>query len=807
MLNATLTFINHIWSSGTLPSAWQHAIITPIPKPNKDRSDPTSYRPISLTSCICKITETIINKRLRYHLEANNLITNDQSGFREGHSTIDQITRLQADIQRAFSKGLSVGAVFIDLTKAFDLVWHKGLFYKLKQYGITGNIYTFIQNFLHNRVIQVRVADTLSHSQNLELGVPQGSVISPTLFNIIFSELSNIIKKTNNQALKFADDAAITKSGSNPKHIEKSLQNGLDALSSWADEWGFRVNPTKTVCILFHRRHKKLLNLTLNGLPIPYQSIIKYLGVWFDSLLNFAYHIKNIQIGCQKSLNLLRSLLGTNFGASKRSLISIYTALIRSRLDYACHIIHHINTPNYPPQGKLALKTHKRIQNQLLILQRIQNKALRIITGAYSPTPIDVLHAESGLKPLEFRREHYILTYYTKTRTMGDKLPINNSINNILTLQATKPLHAHKTNESFITQAIHLNTLYNLDGLHTYKHTLPSFHPWLRTTPNISTQLLNTTSKDDPPARTKAVVMETIHNKWSQYTHIYTDGSKSPITQAAAYAVAIPSHKIIIQNRLPKHTSVYTSELRAIAVALTTCLTNHISNAVIFSDSLSSLQSIQTQHTRSRPDILDDIYIQLHKLKNLHYRVHLEWIPSHVGIAGNELADKLAKEALDFPIQETLSLSPLEITSIIKQTNTRRWQDLWHSRNHLKWRYTHDPTLVKPCDVTNWHHSRKGDKAITRLRVGVTRLKGDPILCKSPTQTHCNNCNQLEDISHVLLHCTQYTAERTILTNTLKSLNKTLTISNILFPPPTIQPKIHTALYNYLHTTDLITRI
>ena len=122
-----LQLFNLSWATRTLPKAWKHAIILPIPKPNKDTSDPSSYRPISLTSVICKLMERLVTNRLTWHLEKNSLLTNAQSGFRKGKSTIDQILKLQDTINKYMrNKGYTV-AVFLDFEKAYDMVWHKGL--------------------------------------------------------------------------------------------------------------------------------------------------------------------------------------------------------------------------------------------------------------------------------------------------------------------------------------------------------------------------------------------------------------------------------------------------------------------------------------------------------------------------------------------------------------------------------------------------------------------------------------------------------------------------------------------------------
>ena len=136
------------------PKAWfsktGKATIIPIQKPNKD-SDPASYRPISLTFCICKTMETMVAARLTSHLEGNNHLPDCQSGFRPSRSTIDQLTRLESEIKMAFMENKIVAAVFLDLEKAFDLVWSTGTIMQLSKFGIDGNMLRWIHNFLADR--------------------------------------------------------------------------------------------------------------------------------------------------------------------------------------------------------------------------------------------------------------------------------------------------------------------------------------------------------------------------------------------------------------------------------------------------------------------------------------------------------------------------------------------------------------------------------------------------------------------------------------------------------------------------------
>ena len=173
-----------MWVEGKCPDIWKEATVIPIQKHGKDNTDPINYRPIALTSCLCKSLERMINNRLTWFLESNDLLTEFQCGFRNKRGTIDHLVRLETFIRDAFIKKEHLTAVFFDLEKAYDTTWKHGIIRDLHELGLKGRLPNFIINFLSNRHFKVRVGSTLSDLQDQEEGVPQGSILSVTLFSI-----------------------------------------------------------------------------------------------------------------------------------------------------------------------------------------------------------------------------------------------------------------------------------------------------------------------------------------------------------------------------------------------------------------------------------------------------------------------------------------------------------------------------------------------------------------------------------------------------------------------------------------------
>ena len=247
-----LDHINRIWREGIIPANWKHSIVIPIHKPGKDANQVNSYRPISLTDALCKVNERVVANRLNWFMEANKLYNTHQAGFRKNRSCLDQIMRLQSEAENAInSKKFTVG-IFLDFTKAYDMIWIEGLMLKILKLGIGGNMYRWINNFLTIRTIQVRVGNSLSGLKRMENGTPQESAISPILFLLMINDMPKPSEGVSNAI--FADDTALWKTGSDLETIIRQMQANLTKVRKWCTSWGFKLSKDKTVAVIFTHR-------------------------------------------------------------------------------------------------------------------------------------------------------------------------------------------------------------------------------------------------------------------------------------------------------------------------------------------------------------------------------------------------------------------------------------------------------------------------------------------------------------------------------------------------------------------------
>ena len=425
----------NILSTSIYPDMWKLANVTPIFK-KSDKQLIKNYRPISLLPICGKILEKIIFNKLYNYLHSNNLITKNQSGFRPGDSTTNQLLYLLDEIHQAFdsTESYEVRAVFLDISKAFDKVWHDGLIFKLEQNGISGNLLKLFHNYLSNRKQRVVLNGSYSDYSTVESGVPQGSVLGPLLFLIYINDLERNIKSN----IKFfADDTMLFSIVKNPELSANDLNHDLNIISQWAYQWKLEFNPDPTkqateVLFSCKRMSPNHPHLIFNGTVVAKMNEQKHLGLILDSKLSFEKHLNEKMIKAKKNLGIMKHL--SKFLPIK-TLDQMYKALVRPHLDY-CDIIYH--KPSTQTQLGVVL-------NSLMEkAERIQYQAGLVVTGAWKTSSRSKLYEELGWESLSSRRWcrrilqiHKIVSNKTPLY-LKDKLPPNR-----------RPMYGFNTNNTF----------------------------------------------------------------------------------------------------------------------------------------------------------------------------------------------------------------------------------------------------------------------------------------------------------------------------------------------------------------------
>ena len=228
-------------TQGVFPQVWKQANVVPIHKKNS-KSLKNNYRPISLLPIFSKILEKLIFDSLYHHLDKNSLLNQNQSGFRPGDSTVNQLLSIVNSIFSAFdcNPTLDVRSVYLDISKAFDRVWHQGLIYKLSQFGVSGKLMILIQSFLNDRKQRTVLNGKTSTWGTVSAGVPQGSILGPLLFLIYINDLTDGLRCN---VKLFADDTSIFTVVHDPHTAALDINHDLNLIESWAHNWRMSFNP------------------------------------------------------------------------------------------------------------------------------------------------------------------------------------------------------------------------------------------------------------------------------------------------------------------------------------------------------------------------------------------------------------------------------------------------------------------------------------------------------------------------------------------------------------------------------------
>ncbi|GFX45993.1 probable RNA-directed DNA polymerase from transposon X-element [Trichonephila clavipes] len=601
-LVSLLYLFNRIWREQVYPTQWHEAIVIPILKHGKDPKNPLSYRPIALTSCLCKTLERMVNARLVYQLEKHKCIPLFQSGFRKGRSTLDNIITLENKIRNAFVRRNHLVSIFFDIEKAYDRTWRYGILRTLFDFGFRGNLPTFIQHFLKLRTFRASL---------------------------------------------YVDDLQISCEGSDMRMIERQLQTAVNNILKWCDTNGHSISASKSCCVHFCRKRgiHPDPEIRIRDIQIPVVPDVRFLGVIFDRRLTFLPHILQLRKRCEKSLNLLKVLSNTSWGADRTSLLRVYQAIVLSRIDYGCVVY-----------GSACNSTLKK-------LDPVHHMALRICSGAFRTSPVQSLYVNCHQLPLDLRRRKLSLAFYFKILSVP-----SHPLQNVYMSTSMKRL--------YVARPSNIRPFMDRMKLHISKLDLPNvriqqrnlFQPW--NTPRF--HYINpfaTYSKSTVAPVVFQRVFAYHRSQYSRYSAIYTDGSK----RADYVGCGVVIEDIMHGYRLDTSCSIFTAEAVAIYRALQLIDSTMPRKYCIYTDSMSVLEALENYHDRCHP-VVCTILDLTSRLYSKGFDIVFCWLPSHVGIIGNEQADSAAKSATThLPLAVPLS----DMKRVIMHHIFKIWQESW----------------------------------------------------------------------------------------------------------------------------------
>lgn len=410
-ITALCKLFNVCYQNGVIPDEWTKAVLVTIPKGNSSVSTkPLSYRGLSLQSCAYKIYSAVLNKRLSYHLESNNLLSNCQNGFRKDRSCVDHVYTLCDLVKTKINNKQKVYCAYVDFAKAFDYVSRPMILYRLKEYGVVGQMYNAYKAIYDTALCTLRVNGSYTDYISTLAGTKQGDNSSPTIFGIFLDNLlkeletSGLGVKLNEDeqisVLAYADDIVLL------AESEQNLQKLVDILHRWCMKWRMKVNCEKTKVMVFRRNRNTRVYLSgvyYGETKIAVVSKYKYLGIMLDDVLDFKSCTELLSSSAGRGLgNIIeksKNLKDLGFDTFDR----LYKSCVCPILDYGAEV--------------WGLKECKLIDD-------VQNRAARFYLGVGKRTPLVGLQGETGWLPSRSRRVLSMVRYFNKIIGMdSDRLP------------------------------------------------------------------------------------------------------------------------------------------------------------------------------------------------------------------------------------------------------------------------------------------------------------------------------------------------------------------------------------------------
>lgn len=699
-----LNIINSSYANGRLPSSWKEATIQPIPKPK----EPGKTRPISLLSCLGKTAERMVLNRLQY---AAGPLHDHIFAYTRGLGTRDCLLDMLTTI--ADTKAV---VIFLDMEKAFELANAKAILTALARKGVGGKLLQWTKDFLTGRRARVRFQGRLSQAMQFDNGTPQGSILSPYLFNILMEELVTLPLARGAKLLCYADDIALITSGS---HHMETAQEAIARVARKCLSLGLKINSEKTKAIYFNSNRPEV-PLRVQQTEIEWVLSHQYLGIWLDCRLNLQQLVRTTKDRVKARLNVMRAMTATEGGANFRVLRLFYLQAIRSIIDYAAPLLATIST------------------TQMGELEKLQNEALRIMLGAPRWTRLYNMRAETEL-PQVYHRVHAMNTsLLVKKATQPKHARLFESVRQCLAQD--EELFTRKTWARKIARgmkALKMQSTFlsvKSDTAHPDFDCLP---PWSEPLYSFTAKPLTGRKAGLTQASLTRQARLALHAVNAEGAEVYyTDGSVDPTTNRAA--AAFVSDEATGHFRLPDGSSTLQTELVAIEKALQHAVPRH-KDIVLHSDSLGAIQCLQQEHITDNIHLITSIHATAQSIHRQNRKIAINWIPSHTNIRGNDLADETARNALKLPtVTHHIPTAKSQVQCILKAAvKVLRAQEVRQAAaeggTSANW-YLTVTTDSQPLPTTFPRHTQT---RMHRLRLGF-RCRAEIIDTLPQTCKHCD---------------------------------------------------------------------
>ena len=707
--------LTHIYKAsyllGYVPYEWRRARVIFIPKEGKkDYSNPRSFRPITLSSFLVKGLERVLLWELNDTSLSSNPLSENQHAFRRGKSTETALSNMVEYIERALIKGEYALGVFLDIQGAFDNVKPESIVEGMRTKNIDSAMIKWYQHYLLNRQIEVDY-EGVRMERKLTLGTPQGGVLSPLMWNLVFEDLLSKYEEGFVRICGFADDAALVTTGSNLRVLHSRMQKAINTALEWGRQNGLTFSPPKTVAVLFHRKIKieQPPPILMGTEEVNYSDKVRYLGVTMDRQLGWKPHVKQKIQAAKGHLLKLKNAMGKLWGAPPKLTRWLYTGIVRPALTYG------------------ALVWHGACRDAYIIreLRKLNRLALMSLGHFRHSTPTAGLEVINHVMPLDLWINYEAISGYV--RTQGKNMLKERDL-------YTKSLHlkGHRQRcREFLEQAGMMELVSDFK---------PPERVWQRSFK------LNRASFEEgkPPSRHLTL-------------NIYTDGSR--VHDLTGCGVVIYEDEKVreeLSHHLGQQFSVFQGEIFAVKKAADWLSDRQLKHNEIdiFVDSQAALKALVSHEVSST--LVGSTIDSLNEVGEHNY-ITLHWIKAHAGHPGNEKADEVAKQGALNPslLSDELPNMPM---SMVKKMLRDHFQHVWNERwqQGVDCRQTKQwfPAVDRSKSSRYLDLDRQMLSNMVQIITGHNYLKRHESLVNDNDDSICRLCLEEEETSfHIYAEC------------------------------------------------------
>ena len=689
------------FAMGYLPSKWRRAKVTFIPKIGKrDPSNPKSYRPICLTSFMLKTMEKVVDNYLRHNVLKDFPLHIDQHAYRAGRSTETALYQLTRKIGKSIEEKEICICAFLDIEGAFDNTSFNAVEKALEKRNLNATTSRWITEMLKTRTAETQIGPKTIRVYTTR-GCPQGGVLSPLIWSLVVDELLHKLSNKGIEIQGYADDIVIIAKGKFEETLCDIIQRGLNTTREWCSSVKLKLNASKTTIVAFTNKRKleRLHPIQLGNEIIEMKQEVKYLGMTLDSKLLWNKHADAVAKKATRAIMVCRSLAGKTWGCKPFIVRWMYIMMVRPIITY----------------GAVAWVKRTKLCTTRKILGKVQRLACICITGALRTCPTSALEVISGLPPLHIvmeRIEKETLVRMDKARSeKGIKIDSKDQDR----IYSTFPLLAAPRDD--------------IEKTFSFKKSFTSELSCKKDFIDV-----NTTYRIEP----SSII-------W------YTDGSKtSDGTGAGIYGPRTMSYIPMGINA-----SIFQAEIHAIEQCVQININRGYNNCniVIFSDSQAAIKALSSNVFSSNLARL--CHEKLNELSR-NNKVALFWVPGHVGVAGNEIADELARKGASTPLIGPEPFCGLGLNSTkraLLEEEHSKWARHWEEQPGIR----QSKALLGNLDRKWYKESKNLNRSdlgmLTGFITGHCRLRGHLRKLGIEDNSTCRFCFEEEETPIHLLTC------------------------------------------------------